>query len=318
MLLDLAPLEGITGSLFRSLYHEFFPGIDRYYTPFISPTSDHLFTAKEQREILPENNEGMIVIPQLLTKNAADFLWAAQELHTIGYDEINLNLGCPSGTVTAKGKGAGMLADPAALDAFLDSIYSAAPCKISVKTRLGMEQPEEFEHILQIYEKYPLSELIIHPRVRKDFYRHPVRRESFEKIYCSSQLPLSYNGSIVSPQDYLQCAQKHPSLKAIMIGQGVIADPFLPGKIKYKAEGSKELLRQFHDRLVDAYTQRFGSRNNAVKRMKELWFYLSCSFENGEQYRKKILKLRSADDYDAVVSQIFSSAALLSVSTGDW
>lgn len=318
MYLDLAPLEGITGALFRRLYHKYFPGIDRYYTPFISPTSDRTFTPKEQREIFPQFNEGLQVIPQLLTKNAGDFIWAANELSDMGYKEINLNTGCPSGTVTAKGKGAGMLADPDSLKRFLDEIFEHVPCKISVKTRLGMEEPFEFDKILPVFEQYPICELIVHPRVRKDFYRHPVRTDCFDSIYAHTTLPISYNGSIISPDDHAACAAKYPKLQAIMVGQGVISDPFLPSKIRFGAKEDIRILREFHDALFDGYASQFSSRNNAAKRMKEIWIYLIETFEDPKKYKKQLLKTKNADEYETAVSLIFSELKLLPASSGDW
>ena len=160
---DFAPMEGITGFLFRQLHHQYFPGVDRYYIPFLSPTQDHTFTPRELREVLPENNQGLEVVPQLLTKSPEDFLWAAGELSAMGYQTVNLNLGCPSGTVVAKGKGAGMLRCPEDLERFLDTVFSRAPCAVSVKTRLGLSDAAEFGPILEIYNRYPISELIVHP-----------------------------------------------------------------------------------------------------------------------------------------------------------
>ena len=122
-----APLEGVTGSEFRRAHHRWFPGVDAYYMPFLSPTQDHVFTPRELRNVLPEHNQGFRAVPQLLTKNPEDFLWCAGELAAMGYGEVNLNLVCPSGTVTAKGKGAGMLARPEELDCFLDTVFSQAP-----------------------------------------------------------------------------------------------------------------------------------------------------------------------------------------------
>lgn len=318
MNLDFAPLEGITGALFRRLHHEYFPGTDRYYMPFFSPTSDRTFTPKERREIFPEYNYGIPTIPQILTKNAGDFLWAAKELHAMGYSEINLNLGCPSGTVTAKGKGSGMLADPNALDAFLDSIYSASPCKISVKTRLGIDAPSEFDTIFAIYSRYPLSELIVHPRVRKDFYRNPVRTDYFQRTYDQCTLPLSYNGSIITPDDYSKCVAHYPKLHSIMIGQGLVSDPFLVGKIKYQCSADSYILKEFHDHLFSGYAEQFQSRNNAAKRMKELWVYLLKSFENGEEYRKKLFKSHNAEEFLSITDQIFGTLRLLEESAGGW
>ena len=318
MYLDFAPMEGITGALFRRLHHACFPGVDRYYTPFLSPTSDRSFTPRELREILPECNDGLWVVPQLLTKNAGDFLWAAEELCAMGYREINLNLGCPSGTVTAKGKGSGMLADLQGLESFLGDVFEHAPCSISVKTRLGMEDPEEFGPILERNNRYPIAELIIHPRVRKDFYRHPVREASFEAAYNSCRLPLSYNGGIVTPEDYEACAARWPSVRGIMVGQGLVSDLFLPVKIKGGPVGGKETIRQFHDARLDGYAEQFGSRNNAAKRMKELWFYLIRVFGDSEKYGKRILKSKTLEEYLTAVSAVFRDLPLLERSTGGW
>ena len=318
MYLDFAPMEGITGSLFRRLHREYFPGVDRYYTPFLSPTAEHLFTAREQREFFPEQNRDVPVVPQILTKVPEDFLWAAGELHAMGYGEVNLNLGCPSGTVTAKGKGAGMLADLQTLERFLDAIYEKAPCPISVKTRLGMEAPEEFEAILEIYNRYPISELIIHPRVRKDLYRHPVRPAFFELALAKAKMPLSYNGGIVTAADYEEIAVRYPQVKAIMLGQGLVSDPSLAQRIRTGETGSKEKLKEFHDRLLAGYAEQFGSRINAVKRMKELWFYLIRLFDGSEKHGKKLLKSKTPEEYLSVVQSIFRELPLLEDSAGGW
>lgn len=316
MYFDFAPMEGITGAAFRRVHHKYFCGVDRYYTPFLSPTKEHVFTPREQREFYPEQNKGIPVVPQILTKVPEDFLWAAEQLHQMGYEEVNLNLGCPSGTVTAKGKGCGMLSDVQSLDRFLEAIFEKAPCPISVKTRLGMEQPEEFEAILAVYHKYPIHELIIHPRVRKDLYRHPVRHEAFEKAAAVCKVPLSFNGGIVTARDVLDIQEKYPKLRAIMTGQGMVSDPFLAEKL-HGGRTEKKRLRSFHDELLDTYEEQFGSRNNAVKRMKELWFYLSRLFEESERPCRNILKAKTSADYDSAVATMFE-LPLLEHSAGGW
>jgi len=318
MYLDFAPMEGITGAAFRRVHRKYFQGIDRYYTPFLSPTKEHIFTPREQREFYPENNKDIPVIPQILTKIPEDFLWAAEQLHDMGYEEVNLNLGCPSGTVTAKGKGCGMLADLEALERFLDEIYEKAPCPVSIKTRLGMEDPDDFFEILELYNRYPVSELIIHPRVRKDFYRHPVRHDVFEKAVASCKMPVSFNGGVVTLEDYKECAAKYPQVKAIMIGQGLVSDPFLAERVKYGKESDGKVLRTFHDELFDTYADLFGSQNNAAKRMKELWFYLIRLFEDSERHGKAILKAKTAQEYLLAVSAVFSCLRLNNESSGGW
>lgn len=318
MFLDFAPMEGITTALFRQTHQQFFPGVDRYFSPFLSPTQDRRFTPREQREFFPEYNEGIPLIPQILTKNPDDFLWAAGELFAMGYQELNLNLGCPSGTVTAKGKGAGMLANPQALDRFLDTIFSSLPCKLSIKTRLGLETPEEFESILKIYNRYPISELIIHPRVRRDFYRHPVRMAFFDYAIQHSRNPLSYNGSVITPQDYDRIKDAYPNLTGIMIGQGLVSDPFLASKIKNGTVGTIEQLAAFHDTLFERYSQQFGSANNTVKRMKDIWFYLSRLFADSDHACKQILKSKNEVEYRLAVHHMIHDLPMLPASAGGW
>lgn len=318
MLLEFAPMEGITTSAYRRLHHEMFPGTDCYYTPFWSPTQDHRLTNRDKRELLPAQNEGLHVIPQLLTKNETDFLWAARELYAMGYGEVNLNAGCPSGTVTAKGKGSGMLADLEGLERFLDAVFEKCPCAISVKTRLGLRDPAEFEQILELYNRYPIKRLTVHPRVRQDLYRHPVRPSWFDYAVERSSNPLAYNGGLVTVEDYRQCAARYPQLEAIMVGQAMVSDPAYARKLKGGRGAEKEELREFHDRLLEQYTVLFESRPNAVKRMKELWFYESRLFEGGEQAVRKILKAKSAEEYMLRTSELFSRTALLPQSQGGW
>ena len=193
-----APMEGLTDSVYRRLHHQYFPGVDRYYMPFFSPTIHRSLTARESRELPPADSVDFTAVPQVLTKVPEDFLWAAQVCRDLGYEEINLNIGCPSGTVVAKGKGSGMLRDLAGLDRFLDAIFSATPLPISIKTRLGLEAPEEFSAILEIYNRYPIRELTIHPRVRRQFYDGEVHREWFGYAMENSKNPLCFNGDICS------------------------------------------------------------------------------------------------------------------------
>ena len=174
-----APMEGLTDSIYRRLHHRYFGGVHRYYMPFISPTVHRSLTNREDRELPVADSEAFTAVPQLMTKVVDDFLWAAQQCADRGYTQVNLNTGCPSGTVVAKKKGAGMLEDPDSLDRFLDGIFSASPLPISVKTRLGLTDSEEFCRILEVFNRYPIAELTVHPRVRKQFYSGEVDMEMF-------------------------------------------------------------------------------------------------------------------------------------------
>ena len=302
---EFAPLEGITDAVYRRTHVRHYPGVARYYTPFISPTHHHVFTPRDLRELAAENNPGLALVPQLLTKNADDFLWAANALADMGYREVNLNLGCPSGTVTAKGKGAGFLARPDELDAFLGKIYAAAPLRVSVKTRLGIERPEEFIRLLSIFNRYPVARLIIHPRTRAEQYDGPVHRELFAYARENTSIPLCFNGELKTPDDIAAVAGELPGLPAVMLGRGLVADPALVRRAN-GIPGDKETLRRFHDDLCAAYPVVFGGENQAMHRMKAIWFYMLRGFTGAEGYRKRLVKTKKWPDFLAVADEIFA------------
>jgi tRNA-dihydrouridine synthase len=302
----LAPLEGVTSFVFRNAHHRYFSGVSKYFTPFVSPASTGAFSKREMRDVLPENNEAPLV-PQLLTRSAEAFILGARTLSDMGYAEVNLNLGCPSGTVAAKGKGAGFLAFPEELDAFLERIFAETDVKISIKSRLGMTEPEEFWRILDIYNKYPISELIVHPRVREDYYRRPVREEYYAPILQRSRAPVCLNGGIVNVDGYAKTAADYPAASGIMIGRGLCADPALARKITGGAPASRKALLAFHDEIMEGYTAAFGSAKSALPRMKELWFYLINLFEGGEKQAKHLRKTNDVSDYIALAHEMISS-----------
>lgn len=297
-----APLEGLTDSFYRRLHHKYFPGIDRYYMPFLSPTQHRCLTNREERELPPADSVDFRAVPQLLTKNAQDFLWAAQVCRERGYEEVNLNLGCPSGTVVSKGKGAGMLASPETLDAFLEEIFSATPIPVSVKTRLGVSEGEEFPRLLEIFNRYPIRELILHPRVRKDFYKSDLRMEWFDYALKNAKIPLCYNGDLNSPADIDRFRERYPTVERLMIGRGLIGDPgmlwgpFDPGRVE-----------AFHDELLETYTIAFGSERNAMFRMKENWFYLLPRFADSEKLGKRLRKTTDYREFRAITREIFQT-----------
>ena len=299
-----APMEGITDAVYRRLHREFFPGIDRYYTPFLSPNQNLKFSPKELREILPQWNEGTPLIPQLLCRNPRDFLWAAEEIAALGYREVNLNLGCPSGTVTAKKKGAGMLGVPDELDEFLETVCKAMPIKLSVKTRLGMKEPEEFADILRIFNRYPLCEIILHPRTRPEFYKGAVHLDWYGYALEHSRIPVCYNGDLRRPEDIVGLKEKFPATNAVMIGRGLIENPALVRQLKTGEELRREELFAFHEALFEAYGEVFGSMQNAIPRMKEIWTYLIRWFEDAGKVEKAIRKATRKDDFLAAIGMV--------------
>lgn len=296
-----APMEGLTDRVFRRLHHQFFPGVDRYYMPFFSPTIHRQLTAREQLELPRADSVGFSAIPQVLTKVAEDFVWMAQVCQDLGYPEINLNMGCPSGTVVAKGKGSGMLKDPASLDRFLAQIFANAPLPISIKTRIGMESAEEFPAILEIYNRYPIRELIIHPRLRSQFYSGKVDMDAFSYAVENSANPLCYNGDIRSLDDVRTFQAQYPQVPSIMIGRGLLADP---GMLSSGTNIDK--LEAFMDALLDSYLQEFGGSRNAMFRLKEHWSYLFSRYPDCEKLWKQLRKTTDLSQYQAITRAFFA------------
>ena len=220
MNLYFAPLEGIGGYIYRNAQADYFEKADKYFSPFLAPNQNRSISPKEYKDIAPEHNEGITLVPQIMANNAEIFLKAAQELEQLGYKEINLNLGCPSRTVVTKYRGAGFLAKPDALEQFLEEVYSKLNIRLSLKTRLGMEDEEEFEHLLEIYNKFPVSELIIHPRVQTDYYKNTPRMESFLDALKKSKNPVVYNGDIFNKEKYQQVMQMISNVENIPTNTG--------------------------------------------------------------------------------------------------
>lgn len=305
----LAPMEGITNATFRRTYHAHFKSMDKYFTPFLCPHTKRDLTTKEKKEILPENNEGMYVVPQILTNQAEGFLETAGKLEQYGYREINLNLGCPSKTVITKGRGSGFLAFPVELREFLDEIFSKTNLKVSIKTRIGRDDTLLWEELLSIYSEFPLEELIIHPRIQKEFYKGTPYIEAYEAAYRIKNCPICYNGDMFCKEEIENFWKRFPNTDAMMLGRGILRDPCLYEKLfeseEMDASVWKQKVRSFHDALLDAYIEEMSGDRNVLFKMKELWFYLWESFDGSKQLIKKLKKSGSVSEYLRVVEEIF-------------
>ena len=309
-----APMEGLTDSVYRSVHHKYFGGVDKYYMPFLSPTVHRALTQREARELPLADTAGFEAVPQLLTKNVEDFLWAAEQCRDRGYNEVNLNLGCPSGTVFSKGKGSGMLRDSDGLDRFLEEIFSAAPLPISLKTRLGVESAEEFPRLLEIYNRYPVKLLILHPRVRKAFYEGNVDMAAFDYAMQNSKNPLCFNGNLCQSQAVSRFSRQYPAISSVMLGRGLIGNPGM-----FAPQGATpEALEAFSDELLDTYTSLFGGPRNAMFRLKENWRYLLCLFEGAEKLGKRLRKTTDVAEYRRLTHEIIRSCPLRENLAPDW
>ena len=307
----LAPMEGITGFIYRNSYEKFFGGIDKYFAPFVVPNSSKSLKTKELRDVLPENNKGINLVPQILTNDSEGFILTAKKLKDLGYNEINLNLGCPSGTVVGKKRGAGFLAHREELDKFLEEIFKIDHMKISIKTRLGMDKPEEFYELIKIYNKYSMEELIIHPRTRQDFYGNKPNLEVFKDAISLSKNTVCYNGDIFTLEDHNKLVEEFKEVDKIMLGRGILANPALMNEILNNEFMDKNVLKEFHDEIFSKYREVFNEDRNAMFRMKELWGYMIYMFSNNKKYAKKIKKAQKVVDYNQAVTSLFLEQDIL-------
>lgn len=306
-------MEGVTGYIYRNIHHTFFPGIDKYFTPFVVANQTYKFKTREKKDIAPENNQALYIVPQIMANKAAEFLWAAKELRQRGYREINLNLGCPAATVVHKRKGSGFLAYPEALDAFFEEVFhglEGQDLRISVKTRLGKESPDEAGYLMEIYNRYPIYELIVHPRVQTDFYKNQPNLQAFTDVTTISKIPICYNGNLFSKSHYKTFTQAFPEIETVMLGRGLIANPGLVRELQKNTLMAKEELFQFQAAVYDAYFQtNLGDRNTLFK-MKELWSYMGEMFADGEWYVHKIRKSKSRQEYELAVQKLFQECEM--------
>lgn len=310
-----APLEGITGYLFRNIHHQMFPELDRYYSPFISPGLNRNMNPKERKDVCPENQKGVRLIPQIMVNHPEPFISIAKELFEMGYREINLNLGCPSGTVVSKKKGAGLLGETQMLEALLEEIYrdpfmETGEMKLSVKTRLGMREDWEFEELLEIYKRFPLAELIVHARVREDYYRGKTRTHIFKLAYDTYEGELCYNGDVFTKNDYDGLIIQFPDLNSMMLGRGLLFNPALAREIKGGACLTKAELEQYHQLLLEAFMESQSGDRNVLFRTKELWFYMGQCFAGADKELKVIRKTNQLAQYQDAVRSIFRDCEL--------
>ena len=310
-----ALLEGITTYPYRNLHHKYFGGVEKYFTPFLAPGPEQGMSVKEMRDVLPENNAGVPVVPQILTNRAGDFLLASKKLSEMGYREINLNLGCPSGTVTAKKKGSGFLLYPDDLDRFFDEVFSDAAVRngeflVSVKTRIGKNEVEEWPELMQVYNRYPIHELTVHPRIQKEFYKGTPHLDVFTDILKESRNPVVYNGDLFTVEKVKEFREKFPTAGTVMIGRGLIRNPALAEMIlQEETEPEADILpriREFHDALFEHYRETMSGDRNLLFRMKDLWSYMLAEVPDSEKLAKKIRKSQHVPEYLAAVEEVFA------------
>jgi tRNA-dihydrouridine synthase len=319
-----APMEGITLYPLRNIHRQIMgDGVDKYFTPFLTATNNHHFKNREKKDVLPDKNiafddYGNQVVPQLMAGNAADFLWAAGEIKKLGYEEVNLNLGCPAPTVVNRHKGAGLLQDPEYLKQMLDEIFEEAAKdsfpQISLKTRLGFSDDKEADALMNIYAAYPVKELTIHARVREDYYSGNPRYEAYKRaveVYRESggKADICYNGNVDSVKSFEKI--KDLPCDSVMIGRGLLTDPALVRCLRGGEALKPKELRDYLGALYEGYAQYIPEDRNVIFKMLEHWAFLHVHFKDCDKYLKAIRKSRSKGEYHAAVNNIFAGCEFI-------
>ena len=310
MIVYFAPMEGLTDSVFRRVHHACFGGVTAYYTPFISPTQPKKLSTREKRNILPEYTRGVPTVPQLLAKDPELFLWMADMLADMGYEEVNLNAGCPSGTVTAKNKGAGILRVPDQLDALLEQICRRSPIPVSVKTRIGFASAEEWPELLRVYARYPLKKLIIHPRTCLERYDPgTVHRDAYALAAENAPWPTVFNGDLFCAADARAFADAYGAEHGVMLGRGLVCNPAMARELNGGEGVRKEELVRFHEELVRGLTALYTGEQVFMK-LRVVMKHIGCCFEDAERFEKAIRRSRSLDELTDTDHRLFDTCAL--------
>ncbi len=303
MELYLAPMEGITTYTYRNTHAELFGECDAYYAPFIVPTDNEKLSLKTLRDISPVNNR-VNLKAQVMCSTPTAFSEFARKIKEIGYDEVNINFGCPSGTVVKKARGSGALKDADKLDKLLCGIFDKADVKISIKTRTGFYSHDEFENILKIYKKYPLSKLIVHPRVREEYYRGEPNLNSFKWAYGVSKENLCYNGNIYSVDDYQNIEERFPDINSVMIGRGCVKNPAIFREIKGGKKLTTAELVNFSNVLEKRYLELFKSEINTLRKLKEIWMYAIMNYPEEHKIIKAVKKSSKLAELNSALNSL--------------
>jgi tRNA-dihydrouridine synthase len=306
-----SPLQGFTDFRFRNAFHKHFGGIDTFYSPYIKLNGKLVVKGSYERDILPENNSTLVVIPQIITNDAEEFLFVAKYVQQFGYKELNWNLGCPYPMVAKCGMGSGLIKNTDQIEHILKRVHNETNIIVSMKMRMGYENPTEILDVFPILEQYPIKNIAIHARIGKQLYKGGVDLDSFQKCLDTSKQKIYYNGDITSVTKFKELQERFPSIDHWMIGRGLIADPFLPSMIKNNTteypKNRFEIFEAFHDEIYREYDAYLQGPTPIRMKMLGFWEYFSESFSNPQKTFKKIKKAGNSKNYEAAVKEIFKN-----------
>lgn len=308
----MGPMRGFTDHIYRNTFAEHFGGFDIAVAPFIVDVAGAKIGPKHVKGLMPEDNTGMPVIPQILSKSADRFVFLANHLFDLGYETVNWNLGCPFPMVAKKKRGSGLLPHPDLITAFLDQVMAAIKGRLSIKTRLGLKVKDDIFKLIPVLNRYPLDELIIHPRIGIQRYEGEVDLSAFGECLAASKHPIVYNGDIRSVADINRLIKRFPAVNRWMIGRWALVDPFLAMMIKNGGVAPAdryEKMKQFHDVLFRRYERILFGPSHIVNKMKGFWRYFSKPFEGPQNPMKKIKKARTPEQYLEIVERFFEKQA---------
>lgn len=326
-----SPLQGFTDFRFRNAQNKFFGGIDTFYSPYIRLNGKLEIKNSYHRDLLPENNEGLEVIPQVLTNDADEFIFVAKYVQSLGYKELNWNLGCPYPMVARpknppnidgqkmsasmqiankSGMGSGLISNTEKINHILERAHNETDIIVSMKMRLGYETTQEILDVFPILDQYPLKNIAIHARLGKQLYKGGVHLDAFQECIKNTKHKLYYNGDITSVAIFKEMQLRFPTIDHWMIGRGLIADPFLPSMINNNSfeypKNKMELFSAFHDTLYEGYSQSLSGQTHILLKMHHLWEYFSVLFDNPHKVNKNIKKSKSIRNYEATVKEVIA------------
>ena len=304
-----SPLQGFTDFRFRNAFHKYFGGIDTFYSPYIKLNGKLVIKGSYERDILPENNTTLEVIPQIITSDADEFLFVAKYVQELGYKELNWNLGCPYPMVAKCGMGSGLIKNTDQIEHILKRVHNETDIIVSMKMRMGYENPTEILDVFPILDQYPIKNIAIHARIGKQLYKGGVDLDSFQNCLAHTKHKLYYNGDITSVAKFQEMQERFPSINHFMIGRGLIADPFLPSMIKNNTteypKNRFEIFEAFHDTIYQEYDAYLSGPTPIRMKMLGFWEYFSESFSNPQKTYKKIKKAGNSKNYEIAVNEIF-------------